>query len=241
MTMIPGFLLRYRNKLLLGVLVIMVLTGVWWKFHRSGGAPPQNVYVPPEEMDRVIYAVRQAQAWRVTTAGSIHGQPFETTQEVSCPYDSHTFTRTRKEDGQYELAEEFIETRDAYFAREGGEDWHVTQRPGENKCLAGPMAGATPLLQVLERLKISSKLYPDVQRNNPFGNNPSGNHPSETCENWYIVPNGAQIPNGVLCIQKSTHLPEVFRLEQLVVRYAGWNLPVVVPPPIPVPNAPPGS
>ena len=235
MAEIPGLLLRHRNKLLLGIVVIMVLTGVWWKFHQPA-SPAKNVFVPPEEMDRLIYAVRQAQAWRVTTAGTIHGQPFETVQEISCPYDSHTITRARKEDGGYELAEELIETRDAYFAREGGEDWHMTQRQGENKCLAGPMAGPSPLLQVLERLKTSSQLYPGTQPNTPAGNNPA-----ETCINWYIVPNGSQTPNGVLCVQKDTHLPEVFRLGELVVRYSNWNLPIVVPPPIPRPGATSGD
>ena len=217
---------RHRWKLLLALVVAAALFAFWWRRRTAPGASRPYVYSAPGEIDRVLYAVRQARAWRSTTSGTLHGQPFETVQEVSCPYDSHTLTRIRQADGSYAPAAEFIETRSTYFAREAGAEWYATPRTGPGKCAGGPMAGPSPLLELLQRVQQGSGLLPA-----PPGRSGDSAGP---CRNWLFfdsASSGGQ-PAGVLCIDPESHFPLALRMGALLVHYDNWNLPIIVTPPV---------
>ena len=170
-------------------------------------------------MDRIAYAVQNARAWRVTTLGTMHGQAFQTDQDVVCPFDSHTVTHTSSASGQTTMAEESVETKDMFYAREGTDPWASQPRPATDKCRGGPMAGPATLLATLDSLKQSARLRQGSLLQFQGG----------ACRVWEIIaPSG---PLGTMCVDEATHLPYELRFGALRVQYSNWNLPAAITPP----------
>jgi hypothetical protein len=198
----------------------LVLAIAGWKF---GAKTPPKSALPPGELDFIQYAVGRARSWRVTTVGTLEGQPFQTDQDVVCPYDSHTVTRLAGASGESSVVEEFIETRDMSYVREGGQPWHTQPGAGADKCRGGPMAGPASLLNTLENLKASSLLRRGTPRT--IG--------EVTCRDWYmfLAAGNADGPAGSVCVDDLTHLPYELRMGQLLARYSNWNGPALIEPP----------
>lgn len=207
---------RNTVALIAGFLLTFV---VWWLWpSKPRTASPAEGFSPPGELDRIEYAVQSARAWRVTTLGTMHGEPFQTDQDVACPFESHTVTHTSSASGQTTVAEEFIETKDTFYAREGNDPWASQPRPAADKCRGGPMAGPATLLATLDTLKVAGRLR-------------QGNlvqFPGGACRVWEVIGNG---PVGSVCVDETTHLPYELRFGALRVQYSNWNLPVAITPP----------
>jgi hypothetical protein len=157
----------------------------------------------------------------VTTVGALQGQPFQTDQDVFCPYGSHTVTRTVDASGASSVAEESIETEGTLYARQGTDAWSSQPDIGADKCRVGPMAGPEPLLNTLDRLKASATL-----RRGELVQLEGGG-----CRMWDLFAANGSSRLGSICVDELRHLPYEFRLGGLKVRYSNWNLPVVIEPP----------
>ena len=206
-------------------LVIGLLLGFafwsWWNAGtRSARAPERAQASTPAkgELDLVEYAVRRARSWRVTTAGTSNGQRFQTDQDVFCPYQSHTVTYTKGGSGENTLQEEFIETEDSLYARQGNDPWSSQPRTPSDKCATGPMAGPEPLLTIVGRFKAATSVRKSaiVQ----FQGN--------SCRVWDLISNDTKARVGDLCVDDLTHLPYEFRSGMLQVEYSNWNQPVLI-------------
>lgn len=197
-----------------------VTAGIWWWWSsRPKHLTPQEQVAQVGELDRIEYAVRSARSWRVTTAGTMHGEPFQTDQDVVCPFNSHTVTRTSGAAGSSSIAEEFIETKDTFYAREGKDPWASQPRAGSDKCAAGPMAGPSPLIATLESLRASTVLRPGAQVQFEGG----------ACRLWdFFTKDGSGGTLGSICVDEISHLPYELRLGSLRVHYSNWNEPVAI-------------
>jgi hypothetical protein len=217
---IHRFLPSRRNAIALvgGFLLAFLLW--WWK---SGSRPASTAhsFSPTEELDRVVYAVSHARSWRVTTIGTLRGQPFQTDQDVLCPFDSYTITYTLSASGPRSVAEEFIETKDTLYAREGGQPWHSQANTSVDKCRLGPMAGPAPLVDTLDGLKRSTKPRKSLLVQSGGG----------ACRLWDFFDGQSDVPLGSICVDEITHLPYELRLGALRVQYSNWNLPAAIEPP----------
>lgn len=215
----PRFLPGGRNTIAL-IAGFLLMFAVWWWWSPTAKTAPTTAgaFSPASELDRIEYAVQNARAWRVTTLGTMHGQPFQTDQDVVCPFDSHTVTHVPTTSGNPTVLEEFIETKDMFYAREGTDPWASQPRAATDKCGGGPMAGPATLLATLDTLKASGRWR-------------QGNlvqFEGGACRVWEIIANG---PVGTLCVDEATHFPYELRFGALRVQYSNWNLPVVITPP----------
>jgi hypothetical protein len=217
------FLPAGRNTIALVAGFLLTFVVWWWWASKPKAASPAEAFSPPGELDRIEYAVQNVRSWRVTTLGTTHGQPFQTDQDVVCPFDSHTVTHTSSATGTTTVAEEFIETKDMLYAREGTDPWSSQPRAGIDKCRDGPMAGPAPLVATLDSLKPSARLRKGTLLQFQGG----------ACRVWEVIaPNG---PVGTMCVDEGTHLPYELRFGALRVQYSNWNLPAAIAPPA-IPN-----
>jgi len=226
---IGSFLRANRN--LAALAAGFALTALaWW----SWTSVPQTVthpkgFTPASELERIAYAARSARSWRATTFGTMHGEPFQTDQDVVCPYDSHSVTQTRGKTGTMQPAGEVIETRDTLYAREGLDRWSAQPRAATDQCARGPMAGPAPLTSVLENLK-GTRMVP--------GSVMEGKESS--CRVWNFYAASSPDPVGSVCVDEVAHLPYELQVGTLHVQYSFWNMPIqVVPPQVEIPSAEP--
>jgi hypothetical protein len=216
------------NRNLVALAAGFVFTGLGWLWWTS---VPQSVahskgFTPATELERIAYAARNARSWRVTTFGTMHGEEFQSDQDVVCPYDSHSVTQTRGKDGTMEPSGEVVETRDTLYAREGLDRWSAQPHSPVDRCSRGPMAGPEPLVSLLENLKSTSRMEP--------GSTIQGKASSCRVLNFYSA--NSQI--GSICVDEATHLPYEVQIGSLHVQYSYWNMPIqVVPPEVELPKA----
>src|SRR5262249_39455298 len=104
-----GKFLPSRRKLialLCGLLAVFLVW--WWRSSRVKSHPTREPFSPAGELDRIMYAVDNARAWHVTTIGTLRGEPFQTDQDVVCPFDSHIVTRSSNTAGATTMVQELI-------------------------------------------------------------------------------------------------------------------------------------
>jgi len=174
----------------------------------------------PNELDRVEHAVRLARAWHVVSIGRLGAEPFQTEEDVVCPSDTHTLTRSLTPDGPGEMTEEFITTANLLYAREAGQPWRSETDPSPDHCQAGPSAGAQKLLTLIEPMKRSVRLHegPLIKLNNG------------TCRLWDLL-GASNLPFHSICVEEETHLPRRLQVGGLLIEYSRWNQPALIEPP----------
>ncbi len=215
------FLPARRNIIaLVGGFLIALLAWWWWTSHKSATAA--QTFTPAGELDRIKYAVNNARSWRTTVIGTLNGQAFQTDQDVFCPFESHTTTRAMTASGIGAVTEEFIETQETMFAREGGQPWRSQPNPGIYKCNSGPMAGSASLVDTLDSLKASTRLRKRELLTLDGG----------TCRLWDF-PSASRSDQAIasICVDDLTQLPYELRLGPLHVQYSHWNQPIAIAPP----------
>lgn len=195
---------------------IMGLLYWWWTSTPSRSTTKS--FAPAGQLDIIIDAVHSARSWRATTYGTMRGEPFQTDQDVVCPYQSHTITRITPPGKPSTVAEEFIETPEMFYAHEDGDPWASQPSTRSDKCAAGPMAGPTPFITTLNNLRPTMKLVPAELIKLEAGE----------CRVWNFVSLSANHPFGSLCVDEVTHLPYELRIGVLRVRYSNWNVPVSI-------------
>ncbi|MBA3912515.1 MAG: hypothetical protein H0X25_01335 [Acidobacteriales bacterium] len=223
-----SYLPPWRN-LIAAVAGFLVMGLVYWWWTSIPHNDAKQSFVPADQLDILIDAVHSAHSWRATTFGSMHGEPFQTDQDVVCPYESHTVTHILAPGKEDTVAEEFIETRDMFYAHEGNDPWASQPSTHTNKCAAGPMAGPTPLITTLNNLRATMRLVPGELVNREGGQ----------CRAWSLVNLNAGTPFGSICLDEVTHLPYDLRIGVLHVRYSNWNVPAYVA--APATEAPPAD
>lgn len=227
---IASFLRANRNFVALAAGFILTALGYWWWISVPTTVAHPKGFVPASELERISYAAKNARSWRVTTFGTIHGEPFQTDQDVICPYDLHSVTQTKGKNGEMEQTGEMVQTRDTLYAREGLDRWSAQPHPGTDQCARGPMAGPSPLVDVLESLKGTSQMQP--------GQMIEGKETS--CRVWNFYSGRSADALGTICVEEATHLPYELRIGTLHVQYSYWNMPIqVVTPAVTVPGASP--
>ena len=204
-------------------LLLVFLVGWWWEARIKAASARR--FVPAGELDRIQYAVARARAWHVTTIGTLRGQPFQTDQDVVCPFQSHTVTRGKDASGATALVSEIIETQDRMYAREGNAAWSSELKSGTDKCREGPMAGPTPLISTLAELKSATLVRGELQQ---FG--------GDQCRVWNIV-GSSGVLLGSVCVDDATHLPYELKMGALEAQYSNWNLALNIEAPV-LPAAP---
>ena len=212
-----------KNVIALGVGFALAI-GLWLLWNSSGRPASKHASVAeqsgPGELDRIEHAVRLARAWHVASTGQIGGQLFLTEEDVICPSDIHTVTRSLSPTGPGEVTEEFITTGNTLYAREAGQPWRSAPDPSPNKCENGPSAGTQKLLTLLAPIKRTARL-----RQGPLVTLAGG-----ACRIWDLsgTPN---LPFHSICVEESTGLPLRLQLGGLLVEYSRWNQPVIIEPP----------
>ena len=226
---IGPFLRANRNFVALAAGFALTALGWWWITSVPQSVSHPKGFIPASELERIAYAARNAQSWRVTTFGTMHDEPFQTDQDVVCPYDSHSMTQTRGKSGSMEPAGEVIQTRDTLYAREGSDRWSAQPHAATNQCARGPMAGPAPLTSVLENLK-GTRSVP--------GTAIEGKESS--CRVWNFYGGNSPDPIGSICVDEATHLPFELQVGTLHVQYSYWNMPIqIIPPEMDMPAAVP--
>jgi hypothetical protein len=221
MLAIRRFLPSGRNAVALGCGFLLAFL-LWWWTSRTRPASTPQAFSPASDLDRVVYAITNARSWRVTTAGNLRGQLFETEQDVVCPFDSHTVTRTTDAQGASTLVEEFIETKDTLYAREGGQPWHSQPEVSREICRTGPTAGPASLIDTLDNLRVSTKFRKGELLQFEGG----------SCRLWDFFGTGSVDGSlGSICVDDTTHLPLELHLGSLRVHYSRWNQPAAILPP----------
>ena len=200
--------------------LIALLAWWWWRSHKADAAA--QAFSPAGELDRIEYAVNNARSWRTTVIGTLNGQAFQTDQDVVCPFESHTTTRTVGGPGPGAVTEEFIETQDAMYAREGGQPWRSQPNSGIYKCHSGPMAGPASLIDTLDSLRASTRLRKRELLTLDGG----------SCRLWdFLSASRSDQAIASICVDDVTHLPYELRLGPLRVQYSHWNQAMAIEPP----------
>lgn len=197
-------------------LVAIVCVVGWWVNARIKAAEARK-FKPASEVARIEYAVANTRSWHLSLQGTMREQPFETEQDVVCPYQSHTVTQTRSSTGAKVLISEIIETQDRMYAREGNEPWASEPKAGTQKCRTGPMAGPSTLLATLAGLETATAIRGELLQ--------AGN---ESCRVWNFIGNSSQALLATLCVNDTTHLPYELKQGSLDVRYRDWNMPILI-------------
>ena len=214
MQAVRTFIRSHRNAVALVCGFLLAFLAWWWVSSRKS-AEPQG-FSPASQLDRIEYAVGNARSWRATITGTMHGRPFQTDQDVVCPFESHTVTHVADASGTSTVVEESVETEDTVYAHEGTDAWHSEPRTGPAKCSMGPMAGPVPLIAVLTGLKGSARLNKGQQLQSDKGG----------CRVWSFI--GAAGPVASLCVDEDTQLPYELRMGTVYVQYSNWNMPLAI-------------
>jgi hypothetical protein len=174
----------------------------------------------PNELDRIANAVRLARAWHATSTGRLGAELFRTEEDVVCPSDTHTVTRSVTAAGPGDVTEEFLTTGNMLYAREAGEPWHSESDPSPDKCHDGPSAGSQKLLPILDPLKHAVRLT----------EGPVIKLSDGTCRLWDLS-GASNLPFHSICVEDGTHLPRRLQVGGLLIEYSKWNEPVLIEPP----------
>lgn len=174
----------------------------------------------PGELDRVEHAVRLARAWHATTTGRLGSELFQTVEDVVCPSDTHTITRTLTSAGPGEVTEEFITTANMIYAREAGQPWRAETDPSPEKCQSGPSAGSQNFLTLLEPMKHAVRV-----QEGPLIKLSDG-----SCRLWDLS-GASNLPFHSICVEESTHYPRRLQIGGLLIEYSKWNEPALIEPP----------
>jgi hypothetical protein len=217
---IGSFLRANRNLVALAAGFALTALAWWWWTSVPQTVTHPKGFAPASDLERIAFAARNARSWRVTTFGTMHAEPFQTDQDVVCPYDSHSVTQTRGKTGAMEAAGEVIETRDTLYAREGLDRWSAQPRAATDQCARGPMAGPAPLTSVLENLK-GTRMVPGLVMDGK----------ESSCRVWNFYAGSSPDPMGTICVDEATHLPYELQVGPLHVQYSYWNMPIQVAPP----------
>jgi len=174
------------------------------------------------ELDQISYALQHARSWHTVAIGTLHGQPFETSEDVFCPSDFHTVTHSLDPSGKSPMTEEYLQTNDTLYVREGVDPWSVEASKGSEKCRLGPMVGTEPLLTLLYRLKGMTIPLPAQIVQSKEG----------PCRLWNLVDaKNTKLSLASVCDDETTHLPYEFHQGAVHVQYSNWNMPIVIMPP----------
>ncbi len=174
----------------------------------------------PGELDRIEHAVRLARAWHTTTTGRLGAELFQTEEDVVCPSDTHTVTRSLTSAGPGDITEEFITTANMTYAREAGQPWRSETDPSPDRCQSGPSAGSQKLLTLLGPMKHAARV-----QEGPLIKLSDG-----SCRLWDIS-GASNLPFHSICAEESTHYPRRLQVGGLLVEYSKWNQPALIEPP----------
>lgn len=224
MPSLPPALRSPRN--LFALIFGFFLAVVFWWFSNSdsGHARPRPSETPelaqPGQLDAVEHALRLARAWHVRSTGRLNTELFQTEEDVVCPSDSHTITRTLTPAGPGEITEEFIATANTLYARENGQPWRSEPDPSPDKCQNGPSAGAQKLIPLLTSIKQVARIT----------QGPLIKPGDKACRIWDLsgAPN---LPFHAICVDEQTNLPVRLQVGGLLVEYSNWNQPTIIEPP----------
>lgn len=218
---------QFNSKYVIALAVGLVLgIGLWsWWSSDSLERPAVRAERAPatqsQDLELVEFAVRRARSWRATMSGLSDGQRFDTTQEVFCPYESHTVTMTGTGSAQAKVAQETIVNEGRVYTHQGTDAWSSEPADVKNQCEAGPIAGPNLLLPVLERLRPTT--YVTKGSTVAFQ--------GKSCRIWQLFSAESGNAIGTLCVEEFTHLPLEFRMGQVRVEYSNWNEPISIEPP----------
>lgn len=225
---INSFVRANRNLVALFAGFLVTAFAWWWWTSVPQSVRRPKGFTPATELERIAYAARNARSWRVTTFGTMHGEEFQTDQDVVCPYDSHSLTQTRAKNGTLTPSGEVLQTRDTFYAREGIDRWSAQPRAASDQCARGPMAGPSSLVSLLENLKGATRMEPG----------PTVQGKDSSCRVWNFLSSSG--PVGSICVDEATHLPYEIQLGSLHVQYSYWNMPIqIVVPEVELPKAVP--
>jgi hypothetical protein len=227
MPSLPGPLRSPKNLIALGVGFFVAI--VFWLVSSSDSShlsiqkqQPELVRSEPNELDRMEHAIRLARAWHVISTGRLGNELFQTEEDVVCPSDTHTITRSLTANGPGEVTEEFITTANMIYEREAGEPWRSQPDPDPDtdKCKNGPSAGSQKLLTMLTPIKHAVRV----------SEGPVIKLGSGSCRLWDLS-GASNLPFHSICVEDDTHLPRRLQLGGLLVEYSNWNQPTIIEPP----------
>lgn len=225
MPALPGPLRSPKNLVALGLGFFLAI--VFWLLSssdsRHDSAAKQQAVMEryePNELDRIEHALRLARAWHVTSTGRVGNQLFQTEEDIVCPSDSHTVTRSLTAASPGEVTEEFITTANTLYAREAGEPWRSEPDPSPDKCQNGPSAGAQKLIPLLTAIKHAARV----------SEGPLIKLGTGTCRIWDLS-GASNLPFHSICVDETTNLPRRLQLGGLLVEYSHWNQPTIIEPP----------
>lgn len=226
MPSLPGPLHSPRNLIALGLGFFLAI-GLWWwassdSSHGSDTRQREPAEEPfaPNELDRMVRAVRLARAWHVTSTGRAGSVLFQTDEDVVCPSDTHTVTRSLTPSGPGEVTEEFITAADRIYEREAAEPWRSQPDPAPDKCRNGPSAGSQKLITLIDSIQHAVRVTAG----------PVITWKDGSCRLWDLG-GAANLPFHSICIEDATHLPRRLQLGGLLVEYSRWNQPTIIEPP----------
>lgn len=204
----------------LALALLVVSVAGWWVEGRIKAANARR-FVPASELDRIEYAISRATSWHVSTSGTIQGKPFQSDQDVVCPFQSHILTRGMGSEAAGAIISEIIETQDHMYAREGDATWSSVPKAASDKCRVGPMAGPTPLIATLASLKSAILVRGDVIK--------AG---SDSCRVWNFVSGNGGALLASVCVDDATRLPYEFKMGAVDAHYTYWDMPIVIETPV---------
>ena len=213
-----------KNLIALGIGFFLAI--IFWWLGSSESTPRIKQQAPvidrnqPNELDHIEHAVRLARAWHAASTGQFGAQLFRTEEDIICPSETHTVTRSLTPAGPGDITEEFITTGNTLYAREAGRPWRSAPDPVTDHCQNGPSAGAQKLLTLLVPLK----------RNVRVTAGPVITLASGPCR-LFDLSGAANLPFHSICVDEATHLPRRLQLGGLLVEYSNWNQPVIIEPP----------
>lgn len=224
MASLPAPFRSPRNLLALAFGFFIAIVFWWFSNSDSSHARRRESELQPRaalgQLDRIEHALRLARAWHVRSTGRINAELFQTDEDVICPSDSHTVTRSLTPAGPGEVTEEFITTANILYARENGQPWHSEPDPSPEKCENGPSAGSQKLIPLLDSMKQVARVSQGPMLK--FGD--------KTCRLWDLT-GAANLPFHSICTDEQTNLPIRLQVGGLLVEYSNWNQPTIIEPP----------
>jgi len=204
---------------------VLAIAFWWFSSFDSSHASPSRQPPPVErlqtgQLDHVEHALRLARAWHVVSTGRINSQLFQTEEDVVCPSDSHTVTRSLTPSGPGEVTEEFVTTANTLYARENGQPWRSEPDPSPDKCQNGPSAGAQKLIPLIVLVKPIARV----------SQGPLVKLGSVPCRIWDLS-GASNLPFHSICVDEQSHLPVRVQVGGLVIEYSKWNQPTIIEPP----------
>jgi hypothetical protein len=225
MPSLPGPLRSPKNLVALALGFFAAVAFFWFSnsdsSHASRSRQAETAQrFEPGQLDRIEHALRLARAWHVVSTGRLNSQLFQTEEDVVCPSESHTVTRSLTPSGPGEVIEEFVTTANTLYARENGEPWRSEPDPAPDKCQDGPSAGAQKLIPLIVLVKQVARV----------SQGPLVNLGGVPCRMWDLS-GASNLPFHSICVDEQTNLPVRLQVGGLVIQYSKWNQPTIIEPP----------